>query len=503
MGTTWDGFDRQIRRRLPILKNGHLFETERSGQVVRQLQNPQVGELWLATTFETIQNQAPDEANGRRTNHFDRCRLGGLAASTRVLPADNGIPVSLATLINSGERPSAWSLDKQMRFVTMPLENVFPCGRGEVMRLHLASGRSIDLTTEARLLTINGWKQLASLTVGDRTAIPRWIPQPVHATDMVDAEIILLAHMIGDGSCVKRQPIRYASIDEENLAAATVAASHFGITAVRDDYAAARVTTLRLPAPYRLARGKHNPIAAWLDGLGLFGLRSYDKFIPGPVFTLPTDLLTLFIRHLWATDGSVRWNEQGHQAQIYYASTSLRLIEDVACLLLRLGVHGRIKKIQKAGYRDCWHVRIDGVDNQSAFIEDIGVHGARGVIAEECLVKLDAMTSNTNVDTIPKGIWDTVRALLQARGMTHREFQSAMGTKFCGSTMWKHSPSRPRLARAADVLDAPELAMLCTNDTFWDRITEISDLGEQEVFAATVPGTENLIAQGVSVYAGL
>ncbi|MEU1425577.1 hypothetical protein ABZ412_00695 [Nocardia sp. NPDC005746] len=106
------------------------------------------------------------------------------------------------------------------------------------------------------------------------------------------------------------------------------------------------------------------------------------------------------------------------------------------------------------------------------------------------------MTFNTNVDTIPKEIWDTVRALLPARNMTHREFQAAMGTKFCGSTMWKHAPSRLRLARAAEILDAPELAMLCTNDVFWDRIADVTDLGEQDIFSASVPGTENLVAQG-------
>lgn len=39
----------------PVWKNGHPFETNLSGQVVRQLQNPQVEELLLATTFETLQ----------------------------------------------------------------------------------------------------------------------------------------------------------------------------------------------------------------------------------------------------------------------------------------------------------------------------------------------------------------------------------------------------------------------------------------------------------------
>ncbi|BBX67445.1 hypothetical protein MPSYJ_09060 [Mycolicibacterium psychrotolerans] len=110
------------------------------------------------------------------------------------------------------------------------------------------------------------------------------MPEPVAAQRMVDAELILLAHMIGDGSCVRRQPVRYASIDEQNLRAVTAAAAHFGVTAVRDVYEAARVTTLRLPAPFRLTHGKRNRIGAWLDGLGLFGKRSYEKFVPAAVF---------------------------------------------------------------------------------------------------------------------------------------------------------------------------------------------------------------------------
>src|SRR6202044_1870736 len=101
------------------------------------------------------------------------------------------------------------------------------------------------------------------LTIGDRLAVPRSVPEPVDTKRLAESEGILLAHMIGDGSCVKRQPIRYASIDEQNLAAVSVAAAHFGVTAVRDDYPAARVTTLRLPAPCRLTHGKRNPIAAW------------------------------------------------------------------------------------------------------------------------------------------------------------------------------------------------------------------------------------------------
>ncbi len=111
----------------------------------------------------------------------------------------------------------------------------------------------MEATANHPFMTIDGWTPLGDLKVGDRLAVPRRVPEPVHTQRMAESEIIMLAHMIGDGSCVKRQPIRYASIDEENLDRCHQgAAKHFGVTAVRDDYPAARVTTLRMPAPYRL-----------------------------------------------------------------------------------------------------------------------------------------------------------------------------------------------------------------------------------------------------------
>ncbi|MFI6871173.1 LAGLIDADG family homing endonuclease [Nocardia sp. NPDC050406] len=424
-----------------------------------------------------------------------------MPSTMRILRADNGTEVTLEELLRTVERPNVWSMDAKMHIAVRRMTWVESVGRAAVFRVRLASGRLFEATGGQELLTVDGWVSLKRLGIDHRVATPRSIPEPLSITPMVDAEVVLLAHMIGDGSCVKRQPIRYASIDEENLAAVAAAATHFGVTAIRDDYAAARVTTLRLPAPFRLARGRRNPIAEWLDGLGLFGLRSYDKFVPSRVFELPNRQIALFLQHLWATDGSVRWDARGRQARVYYASTSRRLVDDVAQLLLRMGVHGRIKVAHKAGYRDGWHLTIDGADNQTVFLGDVGVHGARGVSAAEVLTELAPMPRNTNVDTIPKEIWDKVRASFTAKGMSHRDFQAAMGSAFCGSAMWRRSPSRQRLARVAALLDDPHLAMVATSDIFWDRIVEITELGEKEVLRASVSGTGNLFAHGVVVRA--
>ena len=244
--------------------------------------------------------------------------------------------------------------------------------------------------------------------------------------------------------------------------------AHFGVTAVRDEYPAARVTTLRMPAPYRLARGKRNPIASWLDKLGLFGLRSYEKFVPAEVFALPNDQVALFLRHLWATDGSVRWDEAAQQGRIYYASTSRRLADDVMQLLLRVGISGRIKRVKKAGYRDCWHLYIYGCDNQQRFLNHVGVHGERGVKGREVLAKLEGVVSNPNSDTVPKEVWHRVRDLLVGK-----------------------------------VLGDLEIHDLATSDVFWDEVVEIASIGEQDVYDGTVPGTNCFVAQGISLHNSL
>jgi replicative DNA helicase len=460
-------------------------------------------ELDLPVVAISQLNRGPEQRTDKKPMLADLRESGCLTASTRILRADTGAEVTFGELMRTGERPLVWSLDERKRMVARRMTNVFASGRKEVFKVRLASGREVEATGNHPFMTLNGWNPLEELSVGDRVAVPRRVPEPVDTQRLPDDKVILLAHMIGDGSCVKNQPIRYASIDELNLAAVSSAANHFGVTTERDDYAAARVTTLRLPAPYRLARGKRNPIAAWLDGLGLFGLRSYEKFVPQAIFSAPTDQAALFLRHLWSTDGSLSWDAKHNQGRVYYASTSRRLIDDVVNLLARVGVFGRIKRVSKAGYRDCWHLHIFGAENELRFLGHVGVNGMKSAVAQDGIAKLEGKARNTNLDAVPKAIWDEVRLALARRQVTHRQFAAAMGTKFCGSTMWKRAPSRARLHRAAALLEDMAIHDLATNDVFWDQIVEITSIGEHDVYDGTVSGTHNFVANGISLHNSL
>jgi len=446
-------------------------------------------------------SRAVEQRGGHgRPQLSDLRESGCLTADARVLRADNGSEVTMGELLASGERNiPVWTVDDAYRMVQGTMSHVFPSGEKEVFGMRLTSGRSIKASANHPFLTLDGWRRLDQLSPGDRLAAPRRVPEPVDRQEWPEALVVLAAHMIGDGCLAPRQPLHYTSADRANLAAVEDAAKHFGVTARLVPHG--NWFHLYLPAPYPLTHGKRNPIVKWFDRLRLYGKRSYEKFVPREVFGLPDHQVTLFLRHLWATDGSVSVSKR--QDRIYYATTSERLAIDVRHLLLRLGIQSRIKSVRKASYRLCYHVHVTGRENQLRFLSEIGVHGARGEKAELALANVTARSENTNLDTIPRAVWQQVRSARVARGMTERQLQAAVGTASCGSTFYRHSPSRERLMELSGVLRSPELHSLAESDLFWDEIQSIESLGVQQVFDATVPGTHNFIANEIVTHNSL
>lgn len=461
--------------------------------LARELNVPVIALSQLSRAVEGRQSHVPMLSDLRES--------GCLVGETPIFFPDDGIYRRIDELVGQAGfnvlalNTQTWKLERRL------VLRAFATGVKPVFRMTTRLGRTIRATANHKFLTIHGWRRLDELAPSVRLAVPRRLAGPTQAT-MNNAELALLGHMIGDGCALPRQPIHYTTNDitlAETVA--RLATEAFGdritprISRERDWY------QVYLSASYRLTHGKRNPIAAWLDELGLFGCRSYDKFVPDCVFAQPPEGIAVFLRHLWSTDGCVHLSQgKKHYAAIYYASSSQRLSQQVQSLLLRLGINARIDRVPQPGKgRDQYHTIVSGKSDMERFLAIIGGLGQSKQLHHAAIAEyLAARVENTNRDIVPREVWQTVAIpAMQVAGMTTRQMQAGLGNAYCGTALYQQNLSRARATRLAQVLASPLLAQLATSDVYWDEIIAIEPDGEAEVYDLTVDEHHNFVAADI------
>jgi replicative DNA helicase len=415
-----------------------------------------------------------------------------VTGDTLVLLAD-GRRVPIAELDRT--RPEVLAIDKRHQVVRARSDAVWRVGCRPVLRLSLASGRTLRATADHRVLTGAGWQRLAELNVSDRVALARRIPQPPDTERWPDDRVILLGQLIGDGSYLSGQPLRYTTASEENSRAVTEAAEReFGTHVTRYE---GRRSWHQLLISGNGNRWRPAGVGAWLKELGIHNQRSHEKRVPVRAFRLPNDQIALLLRHLWATDGSI-WagRTPGGRlvTRVYYATTSRGLAGDVAALLLRVGIVARTTT-SPCGQSQIFNVVVSGAAAQRVFLDAVGGFGPRAPQRNALDVLLPR--SSTNVDTLPIETWDTVRAAMTERGISQRAMARLRGTPYGGTAHFKFAPSRATVASYAAALGSPELSIAAESDLFWDRVVSIEPDGEEDVFDLTVPGPASWLADGL------
>jgi len=88
-------------------------------------------------------------------------------------------------------------------------------------------------------------------------------------------------------------------------------------------------------------------------------------------------------------------------------------------------------------------------------------------------------------------------------GLGWREVSKGLNTSYCGSTLFKSGLSRNRMAILSTVLNDPTLKNVAESGVYWDEIDSITELGEEDVYDATVPGVHNFVANDIIVHNSL
>ncbi len=366
---------------------------------------------------------------------FNKCLTG----DARVIDGETGVPERIDKLMARGRGARVNALNHAGRIVEAQAGTVRKSGVKDVYRLKTRSGREIRASANHPFLMFSGWTRLDHLSVGDRIAAPRTLPEPGNRTPLAVHEAATLGYLIAEGNLCHPHGIYYYSKAEDEIADFVLHASRFDNT---------RITLDRRKSAASVYVGQQNPkkgnaLRGWLGAQGMLGKKATEKSIPNCVFSADAGSIALVLGKMWQGDGCVsRIN-----AQTFYATSSRALADDVQLLLARLGIVSAIHE-KSFNYRDTrkrgYTIVITGHANLETFANTAGIH----LLAAK-------------------------RAELRATVM-----DAAIGR----------------------ALHAPDILLHAESDIFWDEVVSLTPEGREMTYDLTVPEQENFIANNLVVH---
>ena len=382
-------------------------------------------------------------------------------------------------------------------------DGIKPC-----FRVTTALGKSIEVTAVHPFLTIDGWKRLSELNVGDKIGLPRIIPA-FGSSEMPEHQIKMLAYLISEGSLSsKKHAIGFTNSDPKLVRDFISAAEKFeNILVAKYDSGGTRTPTYRV-VQKKLRNWLNQPgmsknsLVAFVKEFGLLGHKSATKFIPSLIFQLPKNSLALFLRTLFSGDGSIFFQST---PTVAYYSTSKKLVTQTQHLLLRFGIISRVKnritKFNKKPYSS-WALEITNRESLAIFKNDIGFLGEKAKRLAELETYSSTITTNPNLDTIPSRVYNLVYAAKNESGKTWNEAGMLLGYKTPKRAVprFLYAPSRAKLRIYGEVFESEEVTNIANSDIYWDKITEIQYTGNYQVYDLTVAKTQNFVANDFIIH---
>lgn len=425
-----------------------------------------------------------------------RPSMGKCVQAKSLVVLDDG---SIATIEEIYKQKSAklLTLKEDYKFKQTEASDFIDDGIKPVFQVTTRLGRQIETTITHPYLTINGWRKLEELKVGNKIAVPR-ILNVFGQNEWRECEVKILGYLLGDGSISNQCPIFVVGNSTLQADFENAVKEFGGVETVIARYSG-KTPYLRIRKSPD-CQSKSNPLTQWLRNLNLYGCNSHTKFIPKEVFTLKKELVAILLNRLFSTDGWASVLTCG-QVQFGFASVSEKMIRQVQHLLLRFGVITKLKKRSikyKDGRNTAWQIDITDALSIKTFIREIGIFGKEAAI-ELALEKLENRNYQTNGDLIPMEIWQQISASKGEESWS----SLAKRAEIKGHTnihVGKRAPSRQRLGNLATALADDYLKNLAKSEIYWDEIVSIEYVGNKQVYDLTIPETHNFVANDICVH---
>ncbi|MBF2013992.1 MAG: replicative DNA helicase [Rivularia sp. T60_A2020_040] len=355
-------------------------------------------------------------------------------------------------------------------------------------------GKYIETTITHPFLTINGWKRLSELNVGDKIAVPRKI-NVFGKQKIRECEVKLLAYLIGDGCLTDTAP-KFSNINpliqQDFTSSVTEFAPQLRVIEKK--------RSKRSPTLHVETSEEENPLISWLENLELWGKKADEKTLPGVIFQLERQQIALFLNRLFAIDGWASVLKTG-QVQLGYYSVNEKLARQIQHLLLRFGIIAALKTRlikYKDTKREAWQLDITNARAIKNFVSEIGIFGKQELLSQIKTVLLEKRYQ-TNRDLIPVEVWKQLAIAKQEETWTGLAKRAGI-QGYSNIHVGKRALSRERLFSLATALENLRLQYLATSDIYWDEIVSIEPMGDKQVYDLTIPETHNFVANDICVH---
>lgn len=462
---------------------------------------------------------------------FNKCVIG----STHITDADSGKVITVKELYDKKHATQhTYSLSDDLKIVKSKINSVFANGRKAVYRLKTSLGKEITATGNHPFYTINGWKYLRDLCIGERIGLPRQIPAPERNAEAIeDYKLAALAGILSEGNTCHPSGVYFYNNDKDMVDDFIRNARQFSDTepTIRlrrkryEVYCGTGRDARFSPAQNPWNRGfckntymdakaqienRKSGLRQWVEELNLDNKKAGEKTIPDIIFSLGKEQLALFVGRLWSGDGFIF---SKNNTIPFYASASKTLCLQLQELLLRFDITSRLcekrfkyKYKGNASYKTGYCLYLYARQSVSAFISQIAPH----IIGRK--KQIESMASHykrispglESKDTMPAEIKYIVKEEKDKSGLSWKELESRTGVcmkEFYGRVKsYKKGFRRKTILQLAQFFESRKLLSLANSDILWDSVKSIEFSGTEETYDLEISQTHNFIADGIIVH---
>jgi DNA primase catalytic core len=437
------------------------------------------------------------------------------------IPLPNGTYKNIESVVKEKE-PYVLGMEKNKQIIPMPVYDWIDSGKLNCFKVTTKHGISTKPSETHPYYTLNGWKEVKDLKVGDKIAIVRnyncfnSLQSPISKE-----EAILLGGFLSEGSITESAVI--CNTDQKFITKFKQAARELW---PEIEFTQKDPVSIYIKDPTQ----KNNRATEWLKEYNLLGRTAHSKFIPDKIFQCSPKRIGTFLGMFWAGDGWVHFNpDNKYKCEVGLTLCNYKMLKQIRSLLLRFSIKTKISyrkvKLESKEF-DAYTISIKDIENIKKFYNHIKIPLKYKQDNLKAILDSNKGAIGSYNDNFPTELWDRIKEKAIAKGWSFNHLMLLIGEdknrfsydkskdRFKEVAAWrptansrKHKGQEwlqitPRKLRLiGNLLQDKFLIDLANGDIYFDEITEIIAIGKHQCYDLAVDHPDhNFIAEDTVVH---